>query len=207
MVNSNTGQSNAGRSTGRGAKVVSSGSTASLDAIELLKGDHRQVEGWFAEFESSDDPMEKQELAVTICQALTVHADIEEEIFYPAFLAAVGDEDLYEEAIDEHDEAKDVIEAIEMLDDDEAAGGRLDALVLQLSALIRHHVQEEEQPAGMFDKAQKSDMDLEEIGAQLEQRKLELMSDEETDAGYDEAVGTGASPEIEEDDEDDTPAR
>jgi hypothetical protein len=66
-------------------------------------------------------------------------------------------------------------------------------------------VQEEEQPEGMFAKAGQSDMDLQEIGAQLEQRKLELMSDEDTDAGYDEAVGTGSTADDEDDleDEDD----
>jgi hypothetical protein len=200
MVNPNSTQPGSPRATPRGAKVVSSGSYGNPDAIELLKGDHRQVEGWFAEFEAAEDPLEKEELAASICLALSVHADIEEEIFYPAFLEAVGDEDLYEEALDEHDEAKDVIEEIEALGPGDTA--QLDAKVRKLAALIKHHVQEEEQAGGMFDKASQSDMDLEEIGAQLEQRKLELMSDESTDEGYDEAVRQGGSGDsIDEDDE------
>jgi hemerythrin superfamily protein len=187
---SNSTQSGAPRPAPRSAKVVSSGTTGGMNAIELLKADHRQVEGWFADLAASDDIVEKEELAWDICQALTVHTGIEEEIFYPAFLDAVGDEDMYDDAIDDHDEVKDVIEEIEALDEGDVAG--LGAKIGRLAAMIRDHVLEEERPDGMFDRAQKSGMDLEELGAQLERRKLELMSDDETDAGYDEAVETDA---------------
>lgn len=169
-----------------GAKTLTSGSTASLDAIELLKGDHRQVEGWFADFEASNSRAEKEDLAAAICQALTVHTQIEEEIFYPAFLDATGDDAVYDEAVDDHDEAGELIAEIEAADGAELQ--QLEGQIHELANLIKDHVTEEERPDGMFDRAQKSDLDLFEIGAQLERRKLELMDDSATDEGYDEAV-------------------
>jgi hypothetical protein len=86
----------------RGANPSTASSTATnaepQDAIALLKADHRQVEELFEAFASSDSDEEKAGLAESICDALTIHAQIEEELFYPAFLEATGDEDLYHEA-------------------------------------------------------------------------------------------------------------
>jgi len=143
------------------------------DAIALLKADHRQVEEWFGEFEKAKDGKRKVALAKQICNALMVHAQIEEEIFYPAFLQATGDEDMHHEAAVEHTGAKRLIADIESMPSDEY----FDARVKVLSELIKHHVKEEEQPDGMFAKARKSDMNLVGIGAQLEIRKSELESD------------------------------
>jgi len=70
-----------------------------LDAIQLLKADHRQVEEWFAQFDKAKGDSRKAQLAAAICDALTVHTEIEEEIFYPAFLAASDDRDLHHEAL------------------------------------------------------------------------------------------------------------
>src|SRR6185503_5225504 len=84
-----------------------------MDAIQLRKGDHREVEGWFEEFEKSRSDDKKAKLAHKICKALTVHTQIEEEIFYPAFLEATGDEDMHDEAQVEHDGAKKLIGEIE----------------------------------------------------------------------------------------------
>src|ERR1700704_3119194 len=83
------------------------------DAIALLKADHRQVEEWFEQFESTRSDDRKQKLAQKVCQALKVHTQIEEEIFYPAFLAATEDQDTHHEAEVEHDGAKKLIAAIE----------------------------------------------------------------------------------------------
>jgi hemerythrin superfamily protein len=190
-----------------GAKTLTTGSTASLDAIELLKADHRQVEGWFADFEASDSRAEKEELAAAICQALTVHTQIEEEIFYPAFLDATGDDAMYDEAVEDHDEAGELIAEIEGADGAELQ--QLEGQIHELAALIKDHVQEEERPDGMFDRAQKSDLDLFEVGAQLERRKLELMDDSTTDEGYDEAVNASESEdeldgELEDNEDDDS---
>jgi len=143
-----------------------------MDAIQLLKADHREVEGWFEEFEKSRSDDKKAKLAHKICKALTVHTQIEEEIFYPAFLEATGDEDMNDEAYVEHDGAKKLIAQIEAGTPD---SDKWEAKVTVLSEMIKHHVHEEEMRDGMFAKARKSDMDLEELGARMATRKKELM--------------------------------
>ena len=165
---SSKSKSKRGRKTARRASVK-----ASPDAVALLKADHRQVSGWFDEFQSSRSSRRKQELAGKICKALTVHTQIEEEIFYPAFLAATRDKDMHHEAAVEHDGAKKLIAQIE------ASGPNddyYDAKVKVLSEMIRHHVNEEEQRGGMFAEARQSSMDLKALGEQLKARKDELMA-------------------------------
>lgn len=149
----------------------------SQDAIALLKADHRQVEEWFEQFEKARDDGRKQDLATKICSALTVHATIEEEIFYPAFLEATEDMDLHHEAEIEHEGAKQLIAKIQSSGPDDEY---FDSKVKVLSEMIKHHVKEEEQAGGMFAEARKSDMDLDALGEQLAQRKAEL---EEADMG------------------------
>jgi hemerythrin superfamily protein len=143
------------------------------DAIALLKADHRQVEEWFDQFESTRSDSRKQSLAQKICQALKVHTQIEAEIFYPAFLEATGETDIHHEAEVEHDGAKKLIGEIEASGPDDEY---YDAKVTVLSEMIKHHVKEEEQRDGMFAKARSSRMDLNALGEQLAQRKSELMS-------------------------------
>ena len=88
------------------AKTDKTGSSSrEKDAIALLKADHRQVEEWFEQFEKARNVDRKQELATRICNALTVHTTIEEEIFYPAFLEATDDKDMHHEAEIEHEGA------------------------------------------------------------------------------------------------------
>lgn len=147
---------------------------ATPDAIALLKADHRQVEEWFEEFEKARSSDRKAELAEKICDALTAHTTIEEEIFYPAFLEATGEKDLHHEAAVEHDSAKKLIKEIKR------AGPQDDyyeAKVTVLSEMIKHHVKEEEQPDGLFAKARGSDMDLKALGEDLAERKAELTVD------------------------------
>ncbi len=145
--------------------------TAGKDVIALLKADHRQVEAWFSEFEKTRSAAKKARLASRICDALTVHTTIEEEIFYPAFLAATEDRDVHHEAVVEHAGAKNLIAQIRRMSADD---DYFDAKVTVLSEMIKHHVKEEEQPGGMFAEARKSDMDLHALGAQLGARKKEL---------------------------------
>jgi hemerythrin superfamily protein len=143
------------------------------DAIALLKADHRQVEDWFSEFDKTNSRSKKQRLAANICEALTVHTTIEEEIFYPAFIEATGDKDMHHEAMVEHAGAKQLIAEIQdMTSDDDY----FDAKVTVLSEMIKHHVKEEEQPGGMFAEAKKSDMDLASLGEQLQARKKALQA-------------------------------
>jgi len=144
----------------------------STDAISLLKADHRQVEQWFSQFEKAREDSRKSDLAGKICQALTVHTQIEEEIFYPAFIAATGDDDTHHEAIVEHAGAKDLIRQIEATTPSDEY---YDAKVKVLSEMIKHHVKEEEQRGGMFAEAKQSEMDLRALGEQLLERKTELM--------------------------------
>lgn len=143
----------------------------SADAIAFLKADHRQVAKWFADFDKSRNGSRREKLAAQICRALRVHTRIEEEIFYPAFIAATGDKALHHEAEVEHAGAKNLIGQIE---DSNSGDDYFEAKVTVLSEMIKHHVKEEEQPGGMFAKARKSGMDLAALGRRLKMRKLEL---------------------------------
>ena len=143
------------------------------DAIALLKADHRKVEELFEQFESARRDGTKQKLALQICLELTVHAMIEEEIFYPACEGKV-EEDLIKEAYVEHDGAKVLIAQIE-------AGGPDDeyyeAKVKVLSEQIEHHVEEEEKRMeGMFAQARKAGLDMDALGEAMRARKEELMA-------------------------------
>jgi hemerythrin superfamily protein len=148
------------------------------DAIALLQADHREVEQMFEEFEKTDSLPKKQELAKQICTALKTHTTIEEEIFYPAFLEATDEKDLHHEAEVEHDGAKKLIAEIE---DAGPEHDYFEARVNVLSEMIKHHVKEEEQRGGMFAKAKQSDMDLDALGAELQQRKAQLKGEVDVD--------------------------
>ena len=141
------------------------------DAIKLLKDDHKEVKTYFKQYEDLEDDVEKQALADKICLALTVHAQIEEEIYYPATRAAIDDDDLLDEAEVEHTTAKQLIAEIQAM----KAGDRLfDAKVTVLGEYINHHVEEEE--GEMFPESRGSDLDLKALGVQLAERKAELMA-------------------------------
>lgn len=142
-----------------------------LDAIALLESDHKKVKKLFKEFEklAKADDESKVEVAAQICQELTVHAQVEEEIFYPAAYEAFAEPDLVDEAQVEHATAKDLIAQIESMDGSEDL---YDATVKVLAEYINHHVEEEE--GEMFPKARRTKMDLEELGAAIAARKEEL---------------------------------
>jgi len=159
------------KSKGTSKTAAKRRSEVGLDAIALLKADHRQVEEWFGQFEKARTDDRKLDLATKICNALKVHATVEEEIFYPDFLRATEDKDMHHEAAVEHDGAKKLIAEIEASGPDD---DYYDAKVKVLSEMIKHHVKEEEQPGGMFAEARKSDMDLDALGAQMAERKAEL---------------------------------
>ncbi len=154
---------------------MASRKTPAPDAVALLKADHKQVKTWFERFEKSRSNSVKQQLANDICKALHVHTEIEEEIFYPAFLAATKDKDMHHEAVIEHDGAKKLISEIEK---SSPSDDYFDSKVHVLSEMIKHHVKEEEQPSGMFAEAKQSKkLDLQALGAQMFARKSELMSE------------------------------
>jgi hemerythrin superfamily protein len=153
-------------------RAAKSNAKTPMDAIALLKADHREVEAWFAQFEKARSDSRKVDLAAKICIALEVHTQIEEEIFYPAFLDAVEDRDLHHEAIVEHDAAKQLIAKIAAADPSDEF---FDAKLKVLAEMIKHHVKEEEQRDGMFAAAKQSRLDLKALGQQLAERKAELM--------------------------------
>ena len=142
------------------------------DATTLLAKDHKDVKALFKRYDkltkAEADGSERQELAEQICQMLTVHATIEEEIFYPAVREADVDEDLLDEAEVEHASAKDLIGQIQSMSPDDDL---YDAKVTVLGEYINHHVEEEE--GEMFPKARKA-IDVREVGMELAARKAEL---------------------------------
>jgi hemerythrin superfamily protein len=144
---------------------------AANDAIALLKADHKEVAEMLEKFETARSTKEK--LAHQICTSLTIHAQIEEEIFYPAAREALGDEgeDLLNEAKVEHNSLKELIGQIEGSGPEDDL---FDAHVKVLGEYVKHHVKEEE--GELFPKLRKSDMDLKGVGEQLAARKKELMS-------------------------------
>jgi len=146
------------------------------DAIEMLTDDHKKVKALFKEFRSlkKDREGEEEKAAVVkqICDALTVHAAIEEEIFYPAVRAAIDDADLMDEALVEHAGAKELIAELREMSPDEQL---FDAKVTVLGEQIDHHVKEEE--GEIFPKAKKAKVDTEELGAQLAARKEDLTTE------------------------------
>lgn len=144
-----------------------------MNATQLLAADHRKVEELFESFEKARGADRKRELAGQICMELKIHAQIEEEIFYPACKGAV-EEELLNEAYVEHDGAKLLINEIEAGGPDEAF---YDAKVKVLSEQIEHHVYEEERMNdSMFAQARKAGVDMDALGEQLMTRKQELMA-------------------------------
>lgn len=150
-------------------------SESDQDAVSLLSADHAEVKQLFESYkqlvEEDGDNDEKRELAEQICLALTVHAEIEEEIFYPAMRESIDDDLLLDQAEVEHAAAKDLIAQIQGMDPDDPL---YDAKVLVLGEYVDHHVEEEE--SEIFPAAEKSGVDLEVLGAELAERKQELMN-------------------------------
>ena len=149
------------------------------DACDLLDADHKAVKKMFKEYEelagsrARSAAQKKMELARQICHELTVHAQIEEEIFYPALRDALKDTDTLAEAEVEHQSAKDLIAQIEAMPEPDEM---FDAKVKVLGEYIDHHVKEERNE--IFVKARASrKLDLVSMRETLEMRKEELMAE------------------------------
>ena len=144
-----------------------------LDAIALLKADHRKVEGLFEQYEKTKSGARKKSLAQQICLELTVHTKIEEDIFYPACKGEIED-GLWHEAYVEHDGAKVMIAEIEA---GKPGDEFYDAKVKVLSEQIKHHVKEEERRAeGMFAQAKAAGLDMDALGEKMAQEKKKLVA-------------------------------
>lgn len=157
-----------------------SAKAAAPDAIAILTEDHERVKKLFKQYEKlskKEDIDGKVAIAMEICDELTIHAMLEEEIFYPAAREVLPDEHLVNEAEVEHDTAKDLIAQIQGMPGDDQY---YDAKVTVLREYIDHHVQEEE--GQMFPKAKRAKLDVHGLAEQLMERREELMSEMEQPA-------------------------
>jgi hemerythrin superfamily protein len=154
--------------------VTPSSSGNEVDAVDLLKNDHDEVDALFKDYEKlaedKGSSADRRALSTQICGLLAVHAMIEEEIFYPAARKAGVDATLLDEADIEHRAAKQLIAEIGASD---AADSHYDARVQVLGEQIRHHVKEEE--SEMFPKCRKAGMNMTKLGARMQKRKDELL--------------------------------
>ena len=141
------------------------------EATALLRADHQLVSDLFDQFEKTRSADRKAKIVAQICKELTVHTQIEEEIFYPAVKAALKDHELVPEANVEHASVKDLIAQVEGKVPD---GEMYDARVKVMGEFVKHHVKEEQNE--MFPKAKKTKLDLVALGEQMFQRKQELMA-------------------------------
>ncbi|MDP9012387.1 MAG: hemerythrin domain-containing protein [Pseudomonadota bacterium] len=155
--------------------ATSKAQQSTQDAIAMLTADHEKVRALFEEFSEIKDDAAKQEkmaLVEKVCNELTVHATLEEEIFYPAVRKAIEDGDLMDEALVEHACAKELIAQLESMDPKDKL---YDAKVTVLGEQINHHVEEEE--GNMFVQAKKAKVDTASLGAKMLKRKMALMAE------------------------------
>jgi iron-sulfur cluster repair protein YtfE (RIC family) len=139
---------------------------AQQDACTLLDDDHNEVIRLFEQYKAAHENRDHRLLGARICRELLVHMRIEEEIFYPAFGEATGDDDLVQEGVREHKEARELIARIEQSQQDAR-------LMLELEDAILHHVNDERDK--MFPKARATNgLDLMQLAQRLEARKSEL---------------------------------
>ena len=140
----------------------------------MLRADHQLVSKLFEEYEKSSSTAKKMQIVSRICTELSVHAQLEEEIFYPAVKEALKDKELVPEAAVEHATLKDLIAQVEGIEPD---GEMFDAKIKVLSEYVKHHVKEEQNE--IFPKAKASKLDMVELGAQMASRKEEILAEME----------------------------
>jgi hemerythrin superfamily protein len=159
--------------SGQSRSGESSSEQESVDAIELLKQQHREVEELLARFDEASSADEAHELAGSICDKLKVHSTIEEEIFYPAARKEKDENEQVLQALEEHLSVKRLISDLEGLDSEDE---RLRPKVSVLKDQVSHHVDEEEHE--MFPKVSKTmnKSEREALGRQLQDRAGELQA-------------------------------
>ncbi len=151
----------------KSAPSKSANSSENVDATILLRKDHEAVSALFEQYENARSATKKFDLVQQICTELTIHAQIEEEIFYPAVRKAVADDDMMDEAAVEHASLKQLIAQVKGKNVETEP--MFDGKITVLSEYVKHHVKEEQNE--MFPKAKKSGVDLKELGARLQMRK------------------------------------
>jgi hemerythrin-like domain-containing protein len=139
------------------------------NSVEMLREDHKKVKELFEQFEEADEEDEKARIVETALQELEVHANLEEEIFYPTVREQIDDDEMMDEALEEHHVAKLLIaELKEMSPGDE----RFEAKFKVLSEAVKHHIEEEE--SEIFPKAEDIGLDLDSLGEEMTERREEL---------------------------------
>ena len=142
---------------------------SSADLFEMLKTDHRHVQDLFTRFEDADKRT-RSTIAEEALMALEVHAALEEELVYPAIAEVVEEEDIVNEAKEEHHVAKLLIKELHKMD----AGDEEFATKFKvLGEIVGHHIEEEE--GGMFPQAQEGGFEPETIAQQVVKRREKLM--------------------------------
>ena len=145
------------------------------NALALLRADHKKVSELFAQYEKTRSGENKRAIVAEISTGLAINAQIEKEIFYPAVKAALKDKELVPEALVEHASLKALIAEVEGA---EPEGEMFDAKIKVMSEFVKHHVKEEQDE--MFPKAEQTTLDMDDLGAQLAERKEELLAEKET---------------------------
>lgn len=139
------------------------------DATAMLRADHKMVSGLFADYSKARSTARKAQLVARICTELAVHAQVEEEIFYPAVKRALRDRVLVPEASVEHASLRSLMREVEGV---APHGEMFDAKIKVLAEYVKHHVKEEQ----MFPQARASKLDMVALGSALASRKLELLA-------------------------------
>ena len=142
------------------------------DAIALLRADHKLVSALFTEYENASSTSKKKMLVSQICTELSVHAQVEEEIFYPAVKQALKDKVIIPEALVEHATLKELIGQVQGIEPD---GEMFDAKLKVLSEYVKHHVKEEQNE--MFPQAKSTNLNLVELGSKIAARKKVLLGE------------------------------
>ena len=176
-----------------------SGATAQKEVIELLKEDHKRAKKAFRDFEKLDRTEERercQKLVEQVCADLELHAELEEELFYPAAREALDETDLVDEALVEHMTVKRLIADLKALapDDEKYA-----ATFTVLGEYVKHHVAEEE--GELFPQLEKTKIDWQSLQQQMMQRREEQSGTAGDEAGEDEMDEETDDDEEEDEDE------
>ena len=150
--------------------MLTKSKTASASSVtNILREDHKKVKGLFEEFEHAEDAKAKQQIVETAVAELEVHSKLEEDLIYPEIRAEIADDDLMDEALEEHHVVHGLIgELKKMKPSDE----RYDAKFTVLAESVRHHIKEEE--SEMFPKAEDCEIDWDALCAQVLNRKEQL---------------------------------
>jgi hemerythrin superfamily protein len=138
--------------------------------LAMLRADHKKVKALFDDYEDAT-PRKQQDIAQTAIQELDVHAELEEELIYPAIREGIDDDDLMNEANEEHHLVHVLIAELKKLDPSDEI---FKAKFTVLGELVKHHVKEEE--GEMFPKAQEAKIDWAELNAEVLERKEQLMA-------------------------------